>query len=250
MEQIKKSGWLVALIAAMAFLFAGCPPSVNNGNDDGNENGNGNNGWETLWAFATDKHFQGLDVDVTDVDEIFEEGGPLRPRTLIASDGEFEIRAVASPVDGQAISLRITADVLFGGDWGAGIALFGDVIVDGGFQAGDRITMTGQAIEVGDYETEWWPSNAPVPGGKITFGTPGFYEAPWDNPLNVDPLVLASKSTAGPIDFIVVLTSARIDNLDLAAADPRNSERTLVLGIEALDRNVIRIDNILFERPR
>jgi|GEM_PF-1743095 len=250
MKQIGKPRWLVVSIAAMALLFAGCPTSVDNGNGKENGNGNGQDGWETLWAFATDEHFQGLDVDVIDVDAIFEEDGPLGARTLLAQDGEFEIRTVASPVERQAISLHITADVAFGGDWGAGVVLFGDVIVDGGFQVGDRISVIGQAIEVGDYETEWSPANAPVPGGKITFATPGYYKEPWDNPLNVDPLVLASISTAGPINFSVVLTSAHIANLKLAVTAPReDGNRSLAVGIEALDRNVIRIDNILFERP-
>jgi len=88
----------------------------------------------------------------------------------------------------------------------------------------------------------------PVPGGKITFATPGFFQAPWDNPLNVDPLVLASISAAGPINFSVVLNSAQIAKLNLAATILRNGNRTLTVGIEALDPNVIRIDNILFER--
>ena len=212
--------------------------------------------FEGIWAFATDAHFQGLTIGETDLEVIFGDDDtslPLGARPL-EGEGEFEIEAIASPIAGQAISLLITAYLPLGECWGAGIALLVDEIVDGGFQAGDVITVIGEVFEIGEGVTCWWCNDCQgathaAPGGAVTLATTGFYQEPWDNPLNVDPIVLASRNSVGSINFSVELTQAHINNINQAVAPPRPSDgRALVVGMEVLGQNQIRIDNIIFQR--
>jgi len=251
---MKMKRWFLAAVAiVVAIALAGCPM---NDNDDNNNNQQGDD-WIVLWSLAGDSHFQGLTVGETDLEVMFGDEDsdlPLGPRSL---DEDFEIEAIASPVTGQNISLLITAYMPVGECWGAGVALFVDNIVydDLGFLVGDRVTVIGEVLEIGEGVTCWWCDTCQgdahaAPGGAVTLATTGFYEEPWDNPLNVDPIVLASRDSVGPINFSVILTPAHVTNINLGVAAPRPDDgRSLAVGMEILGQNQIRIDNIILERP-
>jgi len=252
---MKMKRWFLAAAAVLfAIAMAGCPVSTDPAPTPTPPPTVPPPGGDVFWSFATDSHFQGLAIDETDPEVIFGDDDtnlPLGQRAL-EDGGEFEVRVINSPIADQARSLLITADIPLGDCWGAGLALFVDEIVAGdhGFQVGDRITVIGEVLQIGNTVTSWWPVLEAVPGGAVTLSTTGFYEEPYNNPLNVDPIVLASRNSVGVIEFTVTLTQAHVNNINQAVAPPRPADdgRALAIGMAVLGQNRIRIDNIIFER--
>lgn len=209
-----------------------------------------------FWSFAEDEHFQSLNVDETDLEVIFGDDETYLQLGARSLDEDFEVRVIDSPIDNQARSLLITADIPLGECWGVGVALFVDEIAEGGhgFQVGDQITVLGEVLRIGNTVTSWYPDFEPVPGGEVSLTTPGFYRDPYYNPLNVNPIRLAHRNTVGPIEFTVSLTQAHVNNINAAinsanTYDPEEGMRpALNVGIAVLGQNQIRIDDIVFQR--
>ena len=249
----------VALITAVA--LAGCPaptrigvPSVpDNGGTDNNgpDTGVPGNVWNILWEFAADEHFQGLAVGENDIEVIFleDEDFAFGVRTP-NPPSTFEVRAIASPVSGQDISLVFEADLNEDHTWGAGFSILGDGI-EGGFQAGDRITVTGAVIAFSGTTWSWWIDSlggpGPVPGGDIAIFCPGHWDAMAAAQL-VDPTTFHSADSAGAFsNWVITLTAGNVGNIE-EVADLSDNPPVIAIGIRANGENSFRIDNVRVER--
>jgi len=134
---MKKYTWIVALLIVLSVVFMGCPSGIPIPPEPEFE-------WVTVFELATDEGIQALTEGKLKIGKDLPDGAdsPIKPlQEAGEGDNHVIITAVAGPED-QAIAIQFESVA----DWGAGIDL---PHKEFGFRVGDKITITGEVLEIG-----------------------------------------------------------------------------------------------------
>ena len=139
---MKKYSWIVALLLALSLAFLGCPSDGGKDKDDDDDDVVMEN--KVVFDMATDAGIQALTEGKLTIGNSLPKGAdsPIKPlQEAGEGDNHVIITAVKGPGE-QKIALQYEATA----SWGAGIDLPFKAF---GFQVGDKITVTGEVLNIG-----------------------------------------------------------------------------------------------------